>query len=95
MSEHLAKAFHEAYERLAPSFGYKTREASAVPWEDVPEANRRLMTAVCSEVVFGRLGEATAILQDLAALRIPDRADPGIIDAVSRARVFVKGQDNG
>lgn len=25
----LAKQFHEAYERLAPSFGYETRKASA------------------------------------------------------------------
>lgn len=49
--EALAKRFHEAYERLAPSFGYETREASAKPWEDVPENNRRLMTAVCEEVL--------------------------------------------
>jgi hypothetical protein len=47
----LARRFHEAYERLAPSFGYKTREASAVPWEDVPEQNKRLMVAVAGEVL--------------------------------------------
>lgn len=41
-----ARLFHEAYERLAPSFGYE----SAVPWEDLPEDNKRLMAAVCSEV---------------------------------------------
>jgi hypothetical protein len=28
--EELARLFHETYERLAPSYGYKTREASAV-----------------------------------------------------------------
>lgn len=46
-----ARAFHEAYERLAPSFGYETRKASAVPWDEVPEQNRALMIAVCAEVV--------------------------------------------
>jgi hypothetical protein len=45
-AEKVAQAFHEAYERLAPGFGYKTREASAVPWEDVPANNKALMVAV-------------------------------------------------
>lgn len=48
--EIIAREFHEAYERLAPSFGYKTREASAVEWDDVPEPNRSLMIAVAGEV---------------------------------------------
>ena len=48
--EHLAQAFHEAYEELAPQFGYKTREASAVPWADVPENNKALMIATCERV---------------------------------------------
>lgn len=47
---HIARLFHETYERLAPSFGYETRKASAVPWDDVPESNRRLMIAVAAEV---------------------------------------------
>lgn len=47
----IAQRFHEAYERLAPSFGYKTREASAVPWDDVPEQNKQLMIAVAREVM--------------------------------------------
>lgn len=46
----VARAFHEAYERLAPSFSYETRKASAVPWEQVPANNRALMTAVAAEV---------------------------------------------
>jgi len=49
--EEMAQVFHEAYERLAPNFSYKTREASAVPWEDVPENNKQLMIAVCAEVI--------------------------------------------
>lgn len=44
-AEDIARRFHEEYERLAPSFGYETRRESAGPWEDVPEANRLLMTA--------------------------------------------------
>lgn len=47
----LAQAFHEAYERLAPSFGYKTREASTKPWADVPFDNKLLMVAVCQEML--------------------------------------------
>lgn len=48
----LAQAFHEAYERLAPTFGYQTRKESAVPYAQVPENNRRLMEAVCREVML-------------------------------------------
>ena len=45
-AEQIAQAFHEAYERLAPDFGYETREASAKPWSEVPEQNKSLMVAV-------------------------------------------------
>lgn len=47
----IASAFHEAYERLAPRYGYKTRDASAVPWADVPDANKRLMRAVARDLL--------------------------------------------
>lgn len=50
MSERLARLFHETYERLAPTFGYATRKDSAVPWEQVPDRNKRLMIAVADEV---------------------------------------------
>lgn len=43
--EDIARAFHEAYERLAPMHGYQTRTESAVPWDRVPGDNRRLMVA--------------------------------------------------
>jgi len=49
-AERIARKFHEAYERLAPQFGYKTREESAKPWNEVPENNRNLMIAVCEEI---------------------------------------------
>lgn len=47
----LAERFHETYERLAPRFGYRTREASAKPWADVPPENKALMIAVCTELL--------------------------------------------
>lgn len=50
-AEFMAKMFHENYEELAPSFGYKTREASAKPWFEVPEQNRKLMIAVAGRVL--------------------------------------------
>lgn len=48
--EDLARSFHEAYERLAPDHGYSTREESRLPWADVPEVNKALMIAVCTEL---------------------------------------------
>lgn len=48
--EQLAQAFHKAYERLAPSFGYETRKESAKPWANVPAQNKALMIAVCGEL---------------------------------------------
>lgn len=50
-AEEIARAFHEAYEWLAPAFGYRTREASAKPWADVPEQNRRLMVATVEKLL--------------------------------------------
>lgn len=67
-TEALAQAFHEAYERLAPSFGYETRRESAVPWEQVPEQNRALMVAVVEEVFAARLTEAEAERDELRKL---------------------------
>jgi len=49
--EQLARAFHDIYERLAPQFGYETREESRVPWDDLPPNNKRLMIAV-AEVIL-------------------------------------------
>lgn len=52
---HLARLFHEWYERLAPSFGYETRRETAVPWHEIPEdsPNKRLMIAVCRKILHG------------------------------------------
>jgi len=44
----LARRFHEAYERLAPSFGYETRKETRA--FDPESANGKLMIAVCAEL---------------------------------------------
>lgn len=44
----IAKRFHEAYERLAPSFGYETRTETRA--FDPTTPNGRLMIAVCGEI---------------------------------------------
>lgn len=46
--ETLARRFHEAYERLAPSFGYETRAETR--HFDPASDNGRLMIAVCAEI---------------------------------------------
>ena len=79
-AEQMAKFFHETYERLAPSFGYETRKASAVPWEEVPEKKRQLMVevcAVCREVLFRReydvlRNENRSLLQELHEPESPE-----------------------
>ncbi len=50
-AEDLARLFHTAYEKLAPDYGYKTREESAVDWDNVPDDNRKLMIATCGVIL--------------------------------------------
>lgn len=45
----MATLFHETYERLAPSFGFKTRYNTRV-FEPVSR-NGKLMIAVCKEIL--------------------------------------------
>lgn len=51
VAERIAKAFHETYERMAPYYGYETREASAKPWSLVPDQNRSLMIEVVRQLL--------------------------------------------
>lgn len=51
-AENLARRFHEAYELLAPHFGYETRPETAVPWDEVEDTNRRLMIATAALVLL-------------------------------------------
>jgi hypothetical protein len=69
-SEDVARRFHETYERLAPELGYKTREASAVPWEDVPERNRLLMIRTVEDALFPYLMRAGVSLDYSSAHRL-------------------------
>lgn len=69
-SESIAKAFHNTYERLAPSFGYSTRKSSAVPWEEVPDNNKALMIATVREVMNSSLPEPDDTHRTVT-LRIP------------------------
>lgn len=66
-TDFIAQSFHDTYEALAPSFGYKTRSASAVAWRNIPEANRALMVATCTELL--RMG----------VIALPRRSDPAAI----------------
>lgn len=50
-AEQVAREFHAAYERLAPGHGYETRQASAKPWEEVPDNNRSLMVATVQDLL--------------------------------------------
>lgn len=45
LEERIAKAFHEKYEELAPSFGWETQEGSQTEWKWVPWNQRALMCA--------------------------------------------------
>ena len=49
-AEQLAKKFHEAYEKLAPKFGYSSR-FEGKSFDELPENNRKLMVAVCEELL--------------------------------------------
>jgi hypothetical protein len=55
--EMVAKFFHDTYEKLAPSYSYKTRKESAVAWKDVPKNNKELMIAVAKEVIKEFIGD--------------------------------------
>jgi hypothetical protein len=52
VTEAIAEAFHTAYEALAPAVNYRTRLDSAVPWRDVPEANKLLMKATVGALLL-------------------------------------------
>lgn len=73
-AEALAQAFHENYERLAPSFGYETRNDSAVEWADVPEPNKSLMIAVAAALIeqgrVSRDAEVAELKAKIAGLEV-------------------------
>jgi len=83
--ERLARIFHETYERLAPTFCYETRKESAVPWDQVPDTNKKLMIAVCREV-GGNIGTAAkALLERLEKLEAAASAGKAVRDEMEFA----------
>lgn len=50
-TERVARRFHDIYEQLAPSFGWKTQEQSAVAWSELPDENRKLMIATVGVIM--------------------------------------------
>jgi hypothetical protein len=55
-SKRIARLFHKTYERLAPEFGYTTRDDTKEFDEDSP--NGKLMMAVCKEVFDSEISKA-------------------------------------
>lgn len=55
LQEMVASEFHRNYELLAPKYGYETRKESAVAWSDVPDNNKRLMTAVVAKLISDKV----------------------------------------
>lgn len=49
-AKELAKLFHDVYERLAPSYGYKTKEETKTFDENSP--NGKLMIATCDIILL-------------------------------------------
>lgn len=50
-AEIIAREFHEQYEWTAPMYGWKTQQASAVGWDELPENQRRLMVHVVGNLL--------------------------------------------
>lgn len=100
-AERLARRFHDAYERLAPSFGYETREDTRA--FDPASANGRLMVAVCEELLalpdpdrnevgkFQHPDKGAPETQRRAALEVYPRTGTArrrVLDAIAYARDF-------
>ena len=58
LAEEVARKFHDNYEKLAPSYGYETKEETRKSWNDLPAKNKGLMIATAGEVLdwLGVLG---------------------------------------
>jgi len=64
-TEQLARAFHDAYEHLAPQFGYETRQDTK--HFDPASANGKLMMAVCDKVFQPCIDAAVAAEREACA----------------------------
>lgn len=82
-----ARLFHDTYERLAPTFGYKTRHESAKPWDEVPDANKRLMAATCDIVLESYASSRIAEIAQRSAEKI-EAVGPTLIGKKNRIAEF-------
>jgi hypothetical protein len=65
LAEAIARHFHETYERLGPSFGWKTQEsARGKAFDELPQSNRDLMIATITELLEGGAIEAGPAVVD-------------------------------
>lgn len=88
-AEHLARRFHETYERLAPQFGYTTRGDTRA--FDPATPNGKLMVAVCAEITDAAgMAHAAGVLAEFAKTapgrlpqRVQDAIDVALADGVA------------
>jgi hypothetical protein len=83
-SETVAKLFHEQYERLAPSYGWKTNPSSACAWENLPHANRELMVHVVN-VVLDAIGYSRPAAPTTGPAGRRLRHNTDVLNAILRA----------
>ena len=69
----LAEQFHEIYERLAPSFGYETRNETRQFDPSTP--NGQLMIAVCGEIARATLAAQAKEQTEVAPHTVEDADD--------------------
>jgi len=53
----LAKFMHDRYEKYAFIFGWDTQEKTKVPFEDLPEENKKTMLAVAQDILLSSLNK--------------------------------------
>jgi hypothetical protein len=78
-AETIAIAFHDAYEALAPEYGYRTREASAKPWDEIPVANAGLMVATVERLLERSVIAAAAPAAPLSPLVQARQLDAALV----------------
>ena len=78
--EKVCRAMHDAYEAAAKLEGWKTQESCQVPFDDLPEANRRTMRASAMAAIeaLTAAGYGRARTKEL---EWDDKRDGGIVPA--------------
>ena len=88
----LPRKFHEAYERLAPTFGYETREDTKE--FDADSSNGKLMGAVVNEVMTKALEDTREeAVREFAKYHDNDMYDLTYDDLRGYAEQFLKGEE--